>query len=305
MNAEAIILPIEETSIHKKLQQFKEIDYKTSIKKIGLGTVQFGTTYGINNKYGKTTSNEVDKILNLATSNGINLIDTASAYGDAEEVLGKNNLAHFNIVSKFMPVKRGDSIKMQFNKSIEDLHVASLYGYLAHRPLALIDDLKTWEELQNLKKDGLIKKIGFSLNEPSELEALLEHGLIPDLIQVPYNYFDSRFENQMISFKEKGCEIHTRSTFLQGLFFMNPVNLNPYFEEVKVLIEKLQQNTKSLANSLLRYVLEKTFIDKVIIGVENSNQFRQNIEMLGDAEKLPMQTHSISENILMPSKWPK
>ena len=277
------------------------MDFKT---KLGLGTVQFGIPYGINNVAGKTSENEVKEILNYASLNEIECIDTASAYGNAEDVIGKNDLSNFKVVSKFMPPVGGDSVSKQLNESLTKLKIGSLYGYIAHRPLVLLNDSNCWEELELLKKEGLVKKIGFSLNEVSELETLLEHGLIPDLIQVPYNYFDSRFEKQMISLKNNGCEIHTRSTFLQGLFFSDTDKLSTYFDEVKPIINLLQKNINYLSASLLNYVLRKNFIDKVIVGVENVSQLKQNIETLISAEMLPVNAFSVSENILMPAKWP-
>jgi aryl-alcohol dehydrogenase-like predicted oxidoreductase len=58
---------------------------------------------------------------------------------------------------------------------------------------------------------------------------LLDRGFLPDLVQVPYNYLDRRFEADFESLKKAGVEIHTRSVFLQGLFFMAPENIPSHF----------------------------------------------------------------------------
>ena len=58
--------------------------------KLGLGTVQFGTDYGISNKLGQTSADEVRKILEFAAGHGIRYLDTAPAYGTSEAVLGEN-----------------------------------------------------------------------------------------------------------------------------------------------------------------------------------------------------------------------
>jgi aryl-alcohol dehydrogenase-like predicted oxidoreductase len=273
-------------------------------QKIGIGTVQFGLDYGISNKEGKTNKSEVEQILKTAELKGIQYIDTASAYGSAEEVIGQYDLKQFKIVSKFMPPLKGKKISKQFNQSLFKLNQTSLYGYLAHRPLDLLDNPELWVQLKKLKSRGLVEKIGYSLNEPFEIHQLLEKGFDPDLIQVPYNYFDRRFEDIMIDLKKKGCEIHTRSTFLQGLFFMNPKELSVFFEEIKVVLNTIQ-NIKPLNGALLEFVLDKTFIDKVIIGVENVEQLKQNINNINDAPQLPDLKNIITENILIPSRWPK
>lgn len=272
-------------------------------QKIGLGTVQFGTRYGISNKVGKTPETEVAKVLELARKYKVELIDTASAYGDAEKVLGQNDLSSFRIVSKFMPPEYSP-VSEQLKRSIANMGVDSLYGYLAHRPNHLAENLSIWDELQYLKRDGLIQKIGFSLNRPEELENLLQKKIQPDIIQVPFNYFDRRFKDLMISLKAKGCEIHARSAFLQGLFFMDIDQLDSYFSDLIPLLEILQKNVENLPGALLRFVLEQPFIDKVIIGVENHKQFIQNLDSLSTLSSLPTFTKKIPESILIPSNWP-
>ena len=273
--------------------------------KIGLGTVQFGIDYGISNQIGKTLKTEVIDILKTAYGLEINLIDTAIAYGDAETVIGSCDVSRFRVVSKFMSSENYGSVSSQLNKSLKKLKVSKLYGYLAHRPMSLIEKPKDWEELIKLKKDGKIDKIGFSLNTTNELQLLIDRGFKPDLIQVPYNYFDKRFENLMIKLKKEGCEVHSRSTFLQGLFFMKPAQLSSFFNDIKPIIKKLQNDNKFLAGALLKYVLKKDFIDKVIVGVENSQQLIQNISDLENAEELEEFNTTIKNEIITPFLWKK
>lgn len=271
--------------------------------KLGLGTVQFGLKYGVANKTGQTPVAEVSEILKAAIDNNVSLIDTASAYGNAEEVLGQFDLKSFRVVSKFMP-DECLNLELSIRQSLEKLKIDRLYGYLAHRPLSVLEH-NYWQELNLLKEKGLVRKIGYSLNEPSELDILLDRGYLPDLIQVPYNYFDRRFEQQMIALKNKGCEIHTRSTFLQGLFFIKADDLSSFFNEVKPTLKKIQKDHSSIEGLLLNYVLKKEFIDHVIIGVDNKSQFLQNINSLSDSEELKDLDFNFSDKILMPMYWPK
>jgi aryl-alcohol dehydrogenase-like predicted oxidoreductase len=271
--------------------------------KIGLGSVQFGVPYGITNQNGQTSETEVALILKYARENGIKYIDTASAYGTSEMVLGKNNLKGFKVVSKFMS---DENIRSQFEKSIADLKVDALYGYLAHRPMSLLEDKNQWKTLKSLKEEGKVTKIGFSLNTPSELEMLLKNKMKPDLIQVPFNYFDNRFKDLMIELKNEGCEIHTRSAFLQGLFFADTTKLSSFFDGMKSEIKTLQQQFKeNLSGALLNYVLSVDFVDVVIIGVENEAQLRMNLDTININSDLASSNFNFSESVLMPSNWPK
>jgi aryl-alcohol dehydrogenase-like predicted oxidoreductase len=274
--------------------------------KIGLGTAQFGMDYGISNYLGRTSSEEVSNILKYSKQIGIDTIDTASSYNTSENVLGENDLNGFKIISKFMPISGGITIKQQFDSSITKLKVKNLYAYLAHRPQDLIDNIEQWNELIQLKNEGKVIKIGFSLNTVGELNKLMDLNIIPDLVQVPYNYFDNRFKDSLSNLKKIGCEIHVRSSFLQGLFFVNPNDLPPFFEDVKIPIKNLQNEFgTSLASVLLKYVLKQNFIDKVIIGVENRNQLVNNLTKMDETVSLSENKKNISEQILMPSMWPK
>jgi aryl-alcohol dehydrogenase-like predicted oxidoreductase len=278
------------------------MDHKS---KLGIGSVQFGTHYGISNIQGQTSRMEVSKIIRLALKEGINLLDTAGAYGDAEIVLGQNNPGAFKVVSKFLTPKAPETIGDHLNRSLTRLQIKELYGFIAHRPLDVYANPLLWEELKELKNTGFIEKIGFSLNEPAELTSLLNLGIMPDLIQVPFNYFDRRFTTHLIEIKKSGCEVHARSSFLQGIFFADVKSLPPYFDEIKPNIKSLQESITSLSGSLLRFVIEKPFIDKVIMGVENCNQLLLNLKSIENSAELPELKVSISEKILVPSNWPK
>lgn len=274
-------------------------------KKIGLGTVQFGIDYGISNHSGKTPESEVSKILKYAAQQGISYLDTASIYGNSELVLGNNKLDNFKVVTKFMPLEKNQSLRDEFEKSTARLGVKKLYGYLAHRPIDLVDNKSQWHMLQKLKEENKVSKIGFSLNEPSELTNLLAFGFQPDLIQVPYNLLDDRFEKQMILLKNQGCEIHVRSVFLQGLFFMQPEDLPNHFNAVRGILKGLQKKHSAyLSGALLKYVLNKEFIDVLIMGVENQVQLEHNLESIAKAELIHEKIPKLDKKILMPSLWP-
>ena len=75
-------------------------------QKIGLGSVQWGMSYGIANRSGRPGDLEVQDILKLTTLANIDLLDTAHAYGDAEDVIGRivPKASPWRIVTKTMPI---------------------------------------------------------------------------------------------------------------------------------------------------------------------------------------------------------
>ena len=273
-------------------------------KKIVIGSAQFGLKYGISNTKGKTQINEVDEILTFCNLNGIDSIDTAYAYGESEKVLGKLNVSNFKIISKFIPQSKSiPSIENQLNTSLKRLKIEYLDAYLAHRPLEVT--AADWRLLNKLKAAGKFKKIGFSFNEPSEVDSILKRGFIPDIIQVPFNYLDNRFEEKIRMLKvDYKVEIHTRSVFLQGLFFTDPNSLSPFFNPLKKELVKISRLDKK-AGSLLKFVISKDYIDKVVVGLNNLKQLEHNINEIENALNLDIIFNkNFPPECLIPSKWP-
>ena len=273
------------------------------LSKIALGTVQFGLDYGVSNELGKPDKSAVKEILDFALENNITTLDTASAYGDSESVLGDYGIDNFQIVTKFLPQDIEKGIENSLQESLTKLQTKAIYGYLAHRADSI--DVNTWSFLNELKESGQVKKIGYSLQSVDEFDRAYEKGFLPDLIQVPFNLLDNRFKELCIDLSEKGVEIHTRSTFLQGLFFLKEEELSN-FQEVKQLILELQeQHHNNLAQFLLSYVMNQDFIDKVVIGVQSKKQLSQNISALDlDVEINDLGT-VFSDKILNPALWGK
>lgn len=270
--------------------------------KIGLGTVQFGLNYGIANTSGKVKSSEVNNILKSATEVGIDLIDTAAAYGNSEEVIGENSAYPFNVVSKW-----ASSPEITLAKSLGFLKTKHIYGWLAHDIRKIINHPKNWDVMKEQKENGLVKKIGFSIYEPIQLENLLNQNYIPDIIQIPFNFFDRRFEPWLDELKNIGCEIHARSAFLQGLFFVNYNKLDPFFEPIRDWMKEFQFVTRDnvvRASVLLSYVFSFSQIDKVIIGLDNLTQLDDlSKALVSDIEiDFPL-LPNIPAEILNPSKW--
>ena len=194
--------------------------------KLILGTVQFGLNYGINNSIGKLTEDQVFELLETAYELGIRTLDTAEAYGNAHSIISnfhKQSKKRFNIISKYSssnfdyPIDLVERIQVHCS----NFNVNSLEGYMFHS----YDDFKMNinndpNVLDNIKNSGLVKKIGVSVYSNDEIEDLLNFKNI-NLIQLPFNLFDNEYQRKEIleKAKKRNIEIHTRSVFLQGLFF--------------------------------------------------------------------------------------
>lgn len=252
--------------------------------KITLGTVQFGIQYGISNTHGVPSDSELESIFSVASELGIKQLDTAKAYGNAEERIGQLSNSKFDIITKFPNVDSEKELELALSESLQKLNVSSIYGYLAHNADVLIQNPSLWEVLLEAKKEGKIKKIGYSLYTPEQLERLLDLNCIPDLVQLPYSILDRKFEKQLSILKQLGTEVHVRSVFLQGLYFMNPNELPEKLQPLQNSLLELKnlciENNVSVGEVALNYVISNPNIDKLVIGIETAEQLRENINLV-------------------------
>ena len=252
--------------------------------KITLGTVQFGINYGISNTHGVPSESELKSIFSVASELGIKQLDTAKAYGNSEERIGKLSNSKFDIITKFPNLDSEKDLEIALSESLHKLNVSSIYGYLAHNADVLIQKPSLWKVLLEAKKEGKIKKIGYSLYTPEQLERLLDLNCIPDLVQLPYSILDRKFEKQLSILKQLGTEVHVRSVFLQGLYFMNPNKLPEKLQPLQDSLVELKnlciENNVSVGGLALNYVISNPNIDKLVIGIETAEQLRENINLV-------------------------
>ena len=262
--------------------------------KLGLGTVQWGLSYGVSNSEGQTPILEVKNILKHANETGINMLDTAYAYGNAEVVIGteRQQTRKFKIVTKTRPINHKKKISQQdilfvidgFRRSLEHMYCSAVHGLLVHNADSLLvlggDEL--WKALQRLKELGKVEKLGVSVYHPEQLERILDNYSI-DLVQLPLNIYDQRFSvtGLLRKLRQRGVEIHVRSAFLQGLLLLPPDELSDYFVPIRGSHTKLHayfnDNGLTPLEGCLQFCLNHEDVDRVIVGCENKDQLNDII----------------------------
>ena len=282
--------------------------------KLGLGTVQFGMNYGISNEAGIVCLDEVDRILTNARNNHITLLDTAQAYGESEEQIGKVNSQDFKIITKLRPGIQANEIRVSVRNSILVLNRRILDGVLFHEFNDYYKNPQTLKNLDETKSEGLIRKTGFSLYLTEHLDFLLDNHIEFDILQIPFNIFDQRFKSYFKVLKEKRIEIQCRSVFLQGLVFLNPKHMKSHFNEYIPLFLKFHNKIRDLNSTVvktcLNYVYSIKEIDHIIIGVCSNKELQMSLDSLSsktfEMEKYhkDFQGFSISdEKIVLPCNW--
>lgn len=288
-----------------------------SPSKLILGTVQFGLDYGINNVHGKPQEDEVFNILKSASEHGVSLLDTAMAYGNSEELIGSYHRQQegqpFEIITKFH-AKGTDNPELLLEAALQRLGVDRLDTLLFHS-FADYEGLRGtifYEFLQDLvgRKVG---RIGVSVYTNEEIAVLLQDQSV-EVVQAPFNLFDNEVQraNAFKELQKAGKEVHTRSVFLQGLFFKKasalPEKLKPLSEALNTIWELSEELQCPVGQLAMQYALSKSYIDKVLFGVDTTSQLESNMNWVSTAlpEEAFLQIDKLKiadVDLLSPSNW--
>jgi len=284
--------------------------------RIALGTVQFGMDYGIANTCGKVHSEAAGMVLEYALTKGIDTLDTAIDYGDSEKTLGGIGINCWNVISKLPEIPNNCSniqcwVEQSVNASLQRLGVKHLYGLLLHRPEQLLENNgdEIYKALQALKQHGLVKNIGVSIYNPSELDYLVKNFKF-DIVQAPFNIIDRRLitSGWMDRLSKDNIELHVRSIFLQGLLLMSPTERPAKFTKWSRTFDQYYEwlNTYNLTSleACLLYVMSYSKIAKIIIGVDGLEQLAQIIDAAnGSLPPVPDTFSTDDLDLLNPSQW--
>ncbi len=187
--------------LHEYYRKLQPID-DLIISPVGLGTVKFGRNTGVKypQQFNLPDDNTIKQLLAQAKELGINLIDTAPAYGSSEQRLGEllsqrsewvicskvgenyeNHQSHFDFSSK--------AVEQSIHRSLSRLKTDYLDIVLIHsdgNDCQILDNQETVETLKKLKQQGLIRAIGLSGKTPEGgISALDTYDL--DLAMVTLN----------------------------------------------------------------------------------------------------------------------
>lgn len=264
--------------------------------RLGLGTAQFGLDYGITSGT-KVDTSEVGRILNVAKHSGINTLDTAPAYGTSEEVLGFFDAGEdFQIVTKTPKNCTVDELRAAFETSLA--RFGRIYGLLLHDAA----DTHLWGELERLKAEGLVKKIGFSIYDWADIS-----DRPFDIIQAPFNALDQRLASDLKWMHDNGVEIHVRSIFLQGLLLQRPDRFPPHLAPLAQAVEEMQRSFAWMGipvlEGALAAVLQCPYIDCAIVGVTSVKELREIIAAARNVEGVRVGNFTAPPEYVNPAKW--
>ena len=289
--------------------------------KLALGTAQFGLNYGVSNTSGQVKLPEVKRILEEAKKHNIDTLDTAIVYGNSESILGEIGIHKFNVVTKLPPIPKDISdidlwVNNQVKSSLKKMRIDKVSGLLLHKSSDLLrsSKMQLFDSLCKLKDDGIINKIGISIYNPDELDAIESHGIKIDIVQAPFNILDRRLETTgwLDKLKKERVELHSRSVFLQGLLLQQKNQRNEYFKKWNAYFNKLDEWIKDTKQTPLSASLNFSHsyksINKIIVGVQNKVQLTEILTSLSQDSQdsqfsVPSELEIDDLMLINPSNW--
>lgn len=266
--------------IQKKLPQNQLGVSDITVSALGLGTVKFGRDKGLKYPEGFSLPNDKEmlNILSVAKQGGMNLLDTAPAYGTSEERLGKllkNSRKDWVICSKageeFVDGRSSyhfseKKIRSSVERSLRRLNTDYLDIVLIHSDgddLNIINGGALYV-LNELKKQGKIRATGMSTKT-------VEGGILAaqqsDCVMVTHNLQYSG-EKSVIDY----CFEHKKGVLLKKIFASGHIQ-NPNAEQNS----SGKRASKSNIDATMEFVFKSPGVSSAIIGSINPTHIIENI----------------------------
>ena len=176
--------------------EYRKDKYGNEISVLGFGCMRFQRNAG------SIDMKEAERELMAAIDAGINYFDTAYIYPGSEaaigEIFAKNNVREKIYIATKLPhylIKSREGMEKLFKEHLKRLKTDYIDYYLMH----MLTDVQTWEKLKKLgilefleekKKSGAIRQIGFSYHGNSDMFCKLLDAYDWDFCQIQYNYMD-------------------------------------------------------------------------------------------------------------------
>jgi|MDTG01.5.fsa_nt_gb aryl-alcohol dehydrogenase-like predicted oxidoreductase len=279
--------------------------------KIILGTANFQKKYGLSKK--NINFSEIKKLITLLKKNNIKEIDTAITYHAESKI--KYLPSKYKVNTKIPTLNLSENIKkniyFMIERSLKILKKKKFESILLHNPSQIFTKKgnEILDTITELKKNGLTKKVGFSVYTPNELKNVIKE-FKPDLVQIPLSIADKRFIKGkfLLRLKKRGIKIHARSIFLQGLLIFDaqkrPKYFNSWKKDLKNWDDYIISNNFDRLKVCLDFISTIKEVDKFVVGFNTTNQLKEIINNYKQKKlKKIFNFKDLDQNFLIPTKW--
>ena len=283
-------------------------DSDLEVSVIGLGTWVMGGVW-----WAEPEDEQSIEAIKVSIEGGINLIDTAPAYGygRAERIVGKAikgirekviiatkcGLAWDEKGNIFNNLKR-ESLLKEIDASLERLGVDFIDLYQVHWPDPNTPIKETFETLEEIRQVGKIRYIGVSNYNVEQMEEARKYAKIVSL-QPPYSLFNRGIEKEILPYCRKnniGILAYSpmERGILTGKFHLDGVEppddlrrnhptLAPEaFEPTKRCLLKLKEIADEKGCTLgalaVAWVIHQDGVTTALVGARNPKQAKENLQ---------------------------
>lgn len=276
-------------------------------KKLGFGCMRLPVTHP--NEHGSIDVETVKKMVDTFIDEGFTYFDTAYMYHEytSEEAMGKALVARhkrdsYTLATKMPIISLRDKAHQAqvFDEQLRKCQVDYFDYYLVHNLGANLYEkakrLDTFDFVQQKKKEGKIKSVGFSYHDNAALlERILNEQPEMEFAQLQLNYLD--WENESIQ-SRKCYEAATRHG--KPVVVMEPVK-GGTLASLPPAAEKLFKDhlpDMSVASWAIRYAASLPNVRTVLSGMSDMAQLKDNISYMKDFQPLSEKEYEIIRQAL-------
>ncbi len=266
--------------------KYRKDKYGNDISVLGFGCMRF------QRRGGSIDILEAERELMAAIDAGVNYFDTAYNYPGSEaaigEIFAKNHVREKIYIATKLPhylIKSREGMERLFAEHLKRLQTDYIDYYLMH----MLTDVQTWERLKKLgilefleekKKSGAIRQIGFSYHGNADMFCRLVDAYNWDFCQIQYNYMDEHSQAGRKGLQyahEKGIPVIIMEP-LRGGKLVNrlPQKAQDVFARYPV--------KRTPAQWAFRWLWDQKEVTCVLSGMNSMEMLRDNIATASDTE---------------------
>lgn len=276
---------------------------KTGIKvsALGLGTSEIG--------YEKVTQRQINELINAALDAGLNLIDTAACYGDAEEMIGRavsHRRADYCILTKCghavgirLPDWSPELIRKSIDRSLKRLRTDYLDVVQFHScPEEVLRRGEVVEALRRARDQGKTRFIGYSGDGDAARWAVRSE--VFDTLQISISIADQEpIEGAIAEARARNIGVIAKRPIANVAWLAaQDHGIEWYYRTYRERLEKLgygflYEDAKISVGTALRFTLSVPGVHTAIVGTTKPRRWSQNAALLAAGKLKPTQYDAI------------
>lgn len=293
-----------------------------TVSALSLGTVELGIPYGIQTagEHLPPEENEAEAILQHAVDAGVNLIDTAPAYGRSESLIGRflskrrdEILIATKVVAADEPGSVFDTISVSVEGSLRRLRTDYIdVLYIHSATVSQLQSVEVFEAMSAQIERSVVRCIGATTYGDAAALQAIRSGY--ECIQIGYNILDRSPEEEVLPAASKGgVGVFARSVLLKGALTPKaeylPSELVGLKERVLDAARTMEIELEDLPRVAVRFALSRPSVASALVGARRVEELDQALDA---ADEGPLDESLLSlmrslpvppNDLINPSAW--